>query len=158
MLAARAQAWLAALGWEKKILLYAGVLSLFPVLVYSLGAAPDGPSVPRAPAADVTTLIPRGYVLVPVEVQNYEALDSILGRFGMVDLFQGGRLIARNVKILRAPQNPSQFAILVAEERTDEILKTGGPLTVIVKRNESAGTEFVKNEKPKRRKIVYEGD
>ncbi len=107
-------------------------------------------------------MIPRGFVLVPIEVQNYEALDSILGRFGNVDLFQAGgesqKLVARNVRILRAPQNPSHFAILVTEDKAGEILKSGGVFTVIVKRPENDGTEFVNNEKTKRRKIVYEGD
>jgi hypothetical protein len=34
-----------------------------------------------------STFIPAGYVLVPIEVANFEALDSILGQFGIVDLY-----------------------------------------------------------------------
>src|ERR1035437_10610139 len=102
--------------WEKKILWSAFGLSLIPIalgLVFSFSSAPpqEGSKNPRA---QVDTYIPKGFVLVPIEVQNYEALDSILGQFGVVDLFQslspenpGQHLIARNVRILRAPQNPS---------------------------------------------------
>mgnify|MGYP000956954962 CR=1 FL=1 len=155
----RAQTWLAALAWEKKILLYAGVLSLIPLVGLSLQPARPAP---KKEIAEVDTLIPQGFVLIPIEVQNYEALDSILGRFGLVDLFQAGegqgRLVARNVRILRAPQNPTHFAVLVAENRVDEILKNGGLFTVIVKRPGGAGTEFVTTAQPKRRKIVYEGE
>jgi len=165
MVMQQAQAWLAGLGWEKKIFLYAGILSLVPVLSLVIGRAPAPPQAgPNAPES-VDTLIPRGFVLVPIEVQNYEALDSILGRFGVVDLFQAGpvegqsqRLVARNVRILRAPQNPTHFAILIAEDQVGQVLSQGGVFTVIVKRPEAAGTEFVKSPKTKKRTIVYEGD
>lgn len=156
---------LARLGWEKKIFFYAGILSLLPVLAFTLGARPEPPPAPHHQPTNVDTLIPRGFVLVPIEVQNYEALDSILGKFGMVDLFQAGpsegspqRLVARNVKILRAPQNPNHFAILIAENEAPAILKTGGLFTVIVKRPAEIGTEFVKERPSTRRKIVYGGE
>jgi hypothetical protein len=155
----------AALGFEKKILLYAGVLSIVPIFGFVLGGNREAPPVERGQPADVTTMIPKGFVLVPIEVQNYEALDSILGRFGIVDLFQAPthegstqHLVARNVRILRAPQNPTHFAVLVMEEKVGEILRGGGLFTVIVKRPAEDGTEFVIHDKPKRRKIVYGGD
>jgi hypothetical protein len=151
------------LGWDSRLLLSVALLSLIPIIgqvyMHNSNAAPVAEN---RPAMD--TLIPRGFVLVPIEVQNYEALDSILGRFGVVDLFQGGvepavaqRLVARNVRILRAPQNPSHFAILIREEEVPRILQQGGQFTVIVKRQQSDGTEFVNTVRPKRRKIVYEG-
>src|SRR4051812_35626944 len=59
----------------------------------------------------IDTLIPAGFVIIPIDVQNYESLDSLLGKFGVGDLFKGegknGRLVARNIRILRAPKNPS---------------------------------------------------
>lgn len=165
MTVSRVRAWLADLPWEKKIFLYAGLISLLPLLALTVGAAPEAPPPGRNQPADVDTLIPKGFVLVPIEVQNYEALDSILGRFGLVDLFQAAEspgqnqiLVARNVRILRAPQNPTHFAVLIVEEEVPRILKGGGLFTVIVKPPAAAGTEFVKNHNPKRRKIVYGGD
>lgn len=151
--------------WEKKILWSAAGLALIPIL-FSLLFRPDSSqsSAPSAARADVDTYIPKGFVLVPIEVQNYEALDSILGRFGVVDLFQSAtperpeqRLVARNVRILRAPQNPSHFAILVSEGEVSKVLRFGGQFTVVVKRPEKAGTEFVKDLKENKRKIIYEG-
>ncbi len=154
------------LGWDRKVLLSAALLSAIPALAAVLIQRSGEPTAagPHEPSVGVDTLIPQGYVLVPIEVQNYEALDSILGRFGIVDLFQGGLepsqnqgLVARNVRILRAPQNPAHFAILIREEEVARVLKSGGIFTVIVKRPSAAGTEFVNTVKQKRRKIVYEG-
>jgi len=149
--------------WEKKILWTAFGLSIFPITVGAIwrSGAPE-PAVRERQAA-VDTFIPKGFVLVPIEVQNYEALDSILGQFGVVDLFQAGgvekpqqHLVARNVRILRAPQNPSHFAILVQESEVGGVLRSGTPFFVIVKHPEKSGTEFVKGEVSAKRSIVYD--
>lgn len=150
--------------WDKKTIWTAAALSLIPIVagvLMSSRAAPQENS--RTPQVD--TFIPKGFVLVPIEVQNYEALDSILGQFGVVDLFQAmgpenpqQRLVARAVRILRAPQNPSHFAILVEEHDVPGVLKHGGLFTVIVRRPDQSGTEFVKEGEgaPIKRSIVYE--
>jgi hypothetical protein len=153
-----------SLGWDRKVLLSAALLAAIPALLSLIMQKSETPQISPANAPAVDTMIPRGHVLVPIEVQNYEALDSILGRFGIVDLFQAAseaavssNLVARNVRILRAPQNPTHFAILVREQEVNKILKYGSLFTVVVKRPEQGGTEFVNTMKPKRRKIVYEG-
>lgn len=94
------------------------------------------------------THIPDGFVLVPIEIQNPEALDSILGNYGVVDLFaphaDGTKRIARRIKILRAPLNPSHFAVLAPEDEAPLIVREPGPITVAVQNPKSAGTDFVK--------------
>lgn len=153
--------------WEKKMIWSAAVISLIPIAAAWVLRAPPEPAPERASgaAANVDTYIPKGFVLIPIDVQNYEALDSILGKFGVVDLFQSGgpgdpkqHLVARNVRMLRAPQNPAHFAILVQEAEAPGILKFGQNFTVIVRRPEQAGTEFVKDESKTPRSIVYEGN
>ncbi|MGE3684212.1 MAG: hypothetical protein AB7G93_21020 [Bdellovibrionales bacterium] len=159
------------LPWDRKLLWTAVLLALIPVLVSFIKerTSVPAPAHEDAAALQVDTHIPRGFVLVPIEVQNYEALDSILGRFGIVDLLQAGfgegqsqRLVARNVRILRAPQNPSHFAVLIQESEAQGLLAHGGAFTVVVKRPDQAGTEFVKapgkDRAQRKRKIVYEGD
>jgi hypothetical protein len=150
--------------WEKKILWTAFGLSLFPISVAAVWRSTTPPAeAGKAVRAQVDTYIPKGFVLVPIEVQNYESLDSILGQFGVVDLFQAGtaaqpqqKLVARNVRILRAPQNPSHFAILVQEAEVSGILKNSTPFFVVVKHPDKTGTEFVKGEVAVHRSIVYE--
>lgn len=143
---------------DRKTLLTAAAVALLPIgLSFFKQPVTAERSAPKPESID--THIPRGFVLVPVEVLNYEALDSIFGRFGHVDLYSGHSdqghptLIARNVRMLRAPQNPTHFAVLVRERETSHLLSRGNAFTVIVKPNTEHGTEFV-NEKPKRR-IVY---
>ncbi len=158
--------WFKQRSWENRILIMAGLISLVPAsamwLHSSANSTADISSKEGVPQVD--TLIPKGYVLVPIEAENYEAVDSILGRFGIVDLFQGdtsgasrARLVARNVRLLRAPNNPSHFAVLIPEGEASEVLRGGSGFTVVVKRPEASGTEFVKPTSKVRRKVIYEG-
>ena len=152
--------------WEKKILWTAAGLAVIPILAGLLWRSDVAPPENKTTAAaQMDTYIPKGFVLVPIDVQNFEALDSILGHFGVVDLLQTAsptnpqqHLVARNVRILRAPQNPSHFAILVEEGAVATVLKYGSQFTVIVKRPDKTGTEFVKEDKVNRRAIIYEGE
>lgn len=99
-----------------------------------------------------STFIPAGFVLVPIEIENYEALDSILGKFGVVDLFKpattpGGRpvRVASRVKILRAPLNPSHFAVLAPEAESADLVSHAGSFTVVVQNPNQVGTQFEKS-------------
>lgn len=150
------------LPWDRRVLIGAGALALIPaLLVYFQGPSP-APSNEGHEPVEISTHIPKGMVLVPIEVQNYEALDSILGPYGIVDLFQGGsdthqKLVMRNVRLLRAPRNPSHFAVLIGEADVADLLRSGGAFTVIVKRPNEGGTEIVKEESRPRRSITYDG-
>jgi len=87
--------------------------------------------------ADITTLdtlIPEGFSLVNIEIVNAEKLDAILGQFGVVDLFlanedgkKTSKKIASKVKILRAPKNPQEFAVLVPEAQVSELFSYDSP-------------------------------
>jgi hypothetical protein len=152
------------LPWDKRILWASAALSLPPIGLSLLAPSSPQPAAATGPSAQVDTHIPRGFVLVPIEVRNYEALDSILGPFGIVDLYQGEardgsdqRLIARDVRILRAPKNPSHFAVLIRESEAASVLRFSGLFTVIVKRPGAPGTEFVKEPPRTHHPIVYEG-
>ncbi len=95
----------------------------------------------------VDTVIPRGYTLIPIEIQNYEALDSVFGNYGIVTLYSSSqeghkkpRKLAERVKMLRAPQNPNQFGVLIRETEADVLAGYIGPVFVVVhNRNSLAG-------------------
>lgn len=112
------------------------------------------------------TAIPAGFVLVPIEVANYESLDSILGKYGVVDLYippaepRGHSIkVAERVKILRAPLNPSHFAVLAPENESSQLVRHDGPFLVVVQ-NPSAphGTKFVNHELESSRANQHESD
>lgn len=111
----------------------------------------------------IDILIPEGQSLVPIEVANYETLDSLLGPYGVVDLFfmdplkpETGKKIASMVKILRAPKNPSHFAVLVPALQAHHILQFKGPFVVSVQNPKYQTGTHIEKKPSKRSRIVYE--
>lgn len=81
------------------------------------------------------TIIPAGYVLAPVELENADSLASLVGQFGIVDLYGGSkskrRKIGTRLRILRAPLNPKAYAVMVRESEAPKIV-TAGPLVAVL--------------------------
>ncbi len=158
--------------WDRQILIFA-LLASAVLTAAGLGwSTLTSDEEAKTSTDNIDTYIPRGFVLLPIEVENADALDSILGIRGIVDLFlpsatkgSKAQLVARNVRLLRAPRNPSHFAVLVPESEASTTLAGGGPFWVVVKPVQSGGTEFVKHgpgnsHKAKgftKRRIVFEG-
>lgn len=144
--------WLATLPKPRSWLWLAGIAVAGFLGLYwdaSAGRATE-PNEPEA-VEDATTFIPAGYVLVPIEIANFESLDSILGKFGVVDLYVPAdtprgraRKVAEQIKILRAPLNPSHFAVLVREADSARLVSHAGPYTVIVQNSKQSGTGIVR--------------
>lgn len=103
-----------------------------------------------ATVESVDTYIPAGFVLVPIEIQNTEQLSSFINDYAIVDLFsfQKGQVknkVAQKLKLLRAPLNPQQFAVLVPEGQTSQLLSNPGPFWVAVQNpNHNGNAEFQK--------------
>ncbi|WP_413582601.1 hypothetical protein [Bdellovibrio sp. HCB288] len=114
----------------------------------------DAPVIESKPQS-VDTFIPRGHVLIPLELANSEALSSIIGDMGgVVDLYlaseekkSGGILVASRVKLVRAPLNPDQFAVLVKEADGGKILQRNGPFTAVVQNPEARGANLARENK-----------
>jgi hypothetical protein len=111
----------------------------------------------------VDTYIPEGMTLVPIEIQNIEALKSVLGNFGVIDLYlpsfegnQPPKKIASGVKIMRAPLNPDVFAVLVREENAPQIAQHPGAFFVTVLNPKTQKSKFNKDQKQLRTQIVTE--
>lgn len=131
---------------QNKILIAA--LMLF-IAVYFL-VERGRPLPAKEPAASepvyADTVIPRGYVLVPVEIANIQAVAGLIDQFGVIDLYAGSNhqensfLVAARIKVMRAPLNPNQYAVLVPEAMSREIMKYRGPFWAVVQNRLNAAT------------------
>jgi len=103
----------------------------------------------------IDTFIPHGFVLVPIEVYNLEALNSVLGDFGVVDLYtvasQGQthtkQTVAKGLRILRAPKNPQQFAVLAPENQAAKIARSPTPFYVVIQNPDKAQNKVIESSK-----------
>lgn len=82
------------------------------------------------------TLIPKGQVLVPVNLSNIESIAGLIDQYGVIDLYAetdvGSNQIASRIKLIKAPLNPNQYAVMVSEHLSREIMKYKGPLWAVV--------------------------
>lgn len=138
---------------ELRMIMGALLLSAFVIVLFQKKEAVTTSS--KNPL-QITTLIPSGQVLVPIQLKNFESIDSILGNYGHVDLITSeSKLIAKNIKLLRAPKNPSLFAVLAPQAQASEIITANEKgLFAVIKNDSSSGTVFVK-EKGHSSRITY---
>ena len=84
------------------------------------------------------TVIPAGQVLHPIKLENVESIAALIDKFGVIDLYsgtqldQGAKKIASKVKLLRAPLNPNEFALLVNQDISELIMKSRGPFWGVI--------------------------
>lgn len=84
------------------------------------------------------TFIPAGYVLVPIQLENKQAIAGLVDQFAVVDLYalntttQLNELVAEKVKLLRAPLDPNQFAVLLKGDKARELLQLDGRFSVVL--------------------------
>lgn len=139
---------------------------IFFVFVYIYTTLDErGPKSPEK-LLTVDTLIPNGYALVPIELENISAIASVIEGYGVIDIYLGknnsrnAKKLFQKVKILRAPNNPNAYAVLLPDNLSSELLKHEGPFfAVIQNKAEAAENPSVHEQAQKKQsvKIEYNG-
>lgn len=107
--------------------------------IFSPGDSLPSSEESKNEAVDIDTMIPAGHLLIPLELVNAQSLSSLSGAFSLVDLYavnESGKKsvkLASTVKLVQAPLNPEQFAVLVREEDSSRIMSHSGPFFAALK-------------------------
>lgn len=121
---------------QNKLLLLSFLIFIAFFLVFTLNKPSTAEKGPEKIYAD--TFIPKGFVLIPIELVNFESVSALIDQFGVIDLYAGAPQMAGSVKVatrvkmLRAPLNPQLFAILISEQNSAHIMKHAGPFWAVV--------------------------
>lgn len=137
-----------------------GIIALSQSCSSNEPEATQPPSESERFSAD--TYIPSGMVLVPIEISNAESLEGLIGDVGgVVDLFttnqEGNRKsfkVGERLKLLKAPLNPRQFAVLVDEESSGQILQHQGPFFAIIQNPQQKNGNIKKQFVPKKNRNI----
>jgi hypothetical protein len=132
------------------------VLSLLLIIkTYFPKTTPVEKSLPEQ--VQIGTLIPIGFVLIPIQIQNFESASPLIGSAGVVDLWsfdpttqRKTKKVASRLKILRAPLNPQMYAVLVPEKESSRILEFGDTFLVTVQSDRSDSPEILQEKKVSR--------
>lgn len=137
---------------RSKWLLYSGafLFSLFSFFLTQKKPSSKSPSPLFSQRQEsLDTFIPRGFVLIPIEIENQNALENTLGEYGVVDLYASShsdpsqfQLIVKNIQILRSSYPPYEFAVMSPEEKAKFILQFNGAFKVTIKNPQKTGTYF----------------
>lgn len=150
---------------EKKIqlwssILFSGVVSIL-LLVFS-STDQHQTTTPEELQINLNVLIPKGHVLYPFEAANFESVEPLLEAYNMVQVYnpENGDLIAKNIKILRAPKNPSHLAFLVPVDIANKLAPFGLNFKIAIQKRVNQKPLWVLKEndiKPKLYKTVTFG-
>lgn len=108
----------------------------------------------------VDTLIPSGYTLVPIELENISTIASLIESYGVVDIYVGksnirkAKQIFQKVKILRAPNNPNAYSLLLPDHLSSELLKYDGPFYAVIQNKSEIATDPTVKTKPQTKKSI----
>ena len=136
------------------------ILMVFFMVCAWLIQSKEETSIDLNPTTDVEsidTYIPNGFVLVPIEIQNLNALDSLVGQFAIIDLYipNHDQPLVSGVKLIRSPKDPSQFAVLVQDQLSQSIVKKSqNPFQVVVQNPKQNQVKIY--HKPKLTRIKWE--
>lgn len=112
---------------------------------------------------NMNTLIPEGFVLIPIQLFNAKSLNGLIGKWGWVSLYssligKNKKPIVSSIRIIRSPKNPNQFAVLSPENKSSLILEHTAPLVAVIQSTKikSKATRFNTKKIIKKNKILIE--
>ncbi len=156
-----------------RVWMFSSLAALLGILILNLQSNSEESTTGRraSAAVDIMSLVPDGFVLVPLEPLNMDSIDAVFGSRGWADLFveragadldfrQTGRpsrkRIASGVALIRAPRNPSRIAAIVAESDVQLISDLGQPVHVALRKNspKQRTAELTSNSRISRTKVL----
>ncbi|MBL7544945.1 MAG: hypothetical protein JNL11_14095 [Bdellovibrionaceae bacterium] len=110
----------------------------------------------------IDTIIPEGYVLIPIEVLNADSISAVIGSHGVADIYstvqgeKAKRLFSR-ARIIKSPLNEASFAVLVKETKAYLLSQSKDPFFAAVQNPKARAYE---QEIPRKQtstiKIIYQ--
>lgn len=144
---------------------FVGVLfvAMIASLIFKNLKAPDRPE-DSVQHFEASTFIPAHHVLIPIDVENAEALNAMTGGYAWVDLYTPTQSefsplkpikIVKKIRILRAPLDPNHYGIIVPEEYADAILSYGFLFRVTLNSKDHHNSELLVGQRPHKPTIVF---
>jgi len=145
---------------KNKILVIVMFFTLLILVVIQSTSSPHQSTETELESTD--TLIPDGFVLVPIEIQNIDSLSSLIGPYAIVDLYSGApggkqQRVGQRLRLLRAPLNPQQFAVLTPEHQVSNLMATPGPFWAVIQNPQQKKNASIRQKKTPSN-IEYFGD
>ncbi len=95
------------------------------------------------------TLVPKGFVLIPIDILNGKDIISLIGSHGVVDLYSiknevPKEQIGKFVKILPPNTDDDLFVALVPEKEVSKLFEHSPPFYAVIQNPEKQGSQIHK--------------
>ena len=111
---------------------------------------------------NLQVMIPKDYVLYPFEASNFDQVEPLLEAYNMVKVYNAekGGLLAENIKVLRAPKDPSHLAFLIPINIANQFAAIGMSFKLVLQKYTNKEPKLISNQKSKkiknfRRMVTY---
>jgi len=122
---------------NKSMLGIALIVSCLLSLIINSNRPKETDGVPEFLYENLEVFLPDDHVLFPVEAENFDSLDSLLGAKAFVKVFSSStnKLIAENIKVLRAPKAPDQLAFVIPVNIAKKLVQKGPIFKLIIQKS-----------------------
>ena len=117
----------------------------------------------RARAPSLDTLVPQDFVLLPIEISNGGDIKSIIGAYGVVDLYVHSertglpeKQAAGAIKILPSETEEGRFMALVPEKELSYLFKYPEPFYAVIQNPEKTGAKVHKKKQSESLVVIEE--
>ena len=136
----------------KKYLIVFSVLALFS-LFFSWIHYTSNQEEPESLVFQVSDSIPSGFVMVPIELENYEAVSDLISSHGVVDLYDKSVSIphkfAEAVRAIRL--QTGRFSVLIPENQVSLFLRSSLLFHAVVQNPNAKGSRILS---PRRKRSI----
>lgn len=138
----------------KKYLVVFSVLAVFS-LFFSWIHYTSNEEKKENPVFQVSDNIPLGFVMVPIELENYEAVSDLVTSHGVVDLYSKSGFssiphkFAEAVRVVRL--QTGRFSVLIPENKVSLLLKSSLMFHAVVQNPKAQGSRIFR---PRRKRSI----
>lgn len=124
---------------EEQVKIAGGLLLSFltSFCIYSCkGSSTKELPVPEELEVNLSLMIPENHLLYSFEASNFDNIEPLLEAFNMVQIYNpvNGKLLAKNIKMLRAPKDPSQLAFVIPVNIANKLAPFGLEFKIAVQK------------------------
>ena len=102
----------------------------------------------------IAELVPKGFVLIPVEISNGKDIIPIIGPYGVVDLYAYSKnkdvpdiKVGMYIKVIAPDSEESSFMALIPEKEVNKLFEHSPPFYAVIQNPKEQKTKIYKKKK-----------
>lgn len=129
------------------------VIFMFSLLSHCLSKKPKGEK-------SLDSLVPQGFVLIPVQIFNGKDIVGYIGSHGIVDLYSLSQnetpqeKVGKSLKIISPQTQDSEFVVLIPEKEVPLFFEHSPPFYAVIKNPQKQASQIHKKRVKKHLTII----